>query len=82
MQPGAFPQPCVSPALLFSELSVSFYSPVQELKDELKPNTFVWEWDVCQTPSTELLELVLSANVSPARIAGRILKVTWNRPDF
>lgn len=82
MQPGAFPQPCVSPALLFSELSVSFYSPVQELKDELKSNTFVWEWDVCQTPSTELLELALSANVSPARIAGRILKVTWNRPDF
>lgn len=79
---GAFPQRCVSPALLFPELSVSFYSPVRELKDELKSNTFVWEWDVCQTAGIELLELALSANVSPARIAGRILKVTWTRPDF
>lgn len=79
---GAFPQRCVSPALLFPELSVSFYSPVRELKDELKSNTFVWEWDVCQTAGIELLELALSVNVSPARIAGRILKVTWTRPDF
>lgn len=30
----------------------------------------------------ELLELALSVNVSPARIAGRILKVTRTRPDF
>lgn len=39
-QEGVFPQLCVSPALLFSELLVSVYSPVQELKDELKSNTF------------------------------------------
>lgn len=61
---------------------VSVYSLVQELEDELKSNTFVWEWDVCQTQALIQEELVLSANVSPARIRVRILKVTWNRPGF
>lgn len=82
---SCIPGRSLSTAMCFTCIAVflvSVYSLVQELEAELKSNTFVWEWDVCPTQALIQEELVLSANVSPARIRVRILKVTWNRPGF
>lgn len=47
----------LSPALLFSEFSVSGLLPLQRLKDDLKSGTFVWELNVYQTQALISLSL-------------------------